>query len=80
MAILYMHVFSLDCFDWSLAMTDIGKKFPIYIIPSQVKIYATWWEKNGKFLKKAGDLRNYCKEKGCHADSGFTIFEKPESY
>ena len=39
------------------------KKFPIYIIPSKVKIYATWWEKNGKFLKKTGELRNYCKKK-----------------
>jgi len=24
------------------------KKFPIYIIPSKVKIYATWWEKKWK--------------------------------
>ena len=28
--------------------------------------------------KKNWKIKNYCIEKKCHADSGFTIFEKPE--
>ena len=36
-------------------------------------------KKMEKVLKKVSDLRNYCKEKEWYANSGFTIFKKPES-